>query len=78
MDGAMDGAMDGDAAQALRQRVERTPGFAVRRARRLHSSPWCEVEVEDQRTGARVALRSVAAWEDYLAAHPPAVDGTRD
>jgi len=47
----------------------------VRRVRRLHSSPWCELTVENRRTGARLALRTTAAWEAYLAAHPPAADG---
>ncbi len=74
MEGAPAGALDWEAAQALRRRVEATPGFAVQRVRRLHSSPWCELMVEDRRTGARVALRTTSAWEAYLAAHPPSVD----
>jgi HD-GYP domain-containing protein (c-di-GMP phosphodiesterase class II) len=75
MEGAPAGALDWTAAQALRRRVEATPGFAVQRVRRLHSSPWCELTVEDRRTGAPVALRTIATWEAYLAAHPPAADG---
>ncbi len=78
MDVTPDDTLDWEAAQVLRRRVEGTPGFAVRRVRRLHSSPWCELDVEDRRTGARVALRTTAAWEDYLAAHPPAADGPDD
>jgi len=47
----------------LQQRINRTDGYRVRALRRLHSSPYYEVIVNDHRSGELFAVQSDDDWE---------------
>ncbi len=59
-------------AYLLRQRINRTGGYHVRALRRLHSSAFYEVIVDDLRTGELFAVQSDADW--YTGVRRPVVE----
>ncbi len=52
-----------EAAGELRRRIQDTGDYRVRALRRLHSSPYYEVIVDDHHTGDLFAVQSDDDWD---------------